>query len=115
MQVPLKLQLLLRTEVPTGVLLCTGYGGVVLMATPFLVPAIALHYGIGLGLTALISTGQLAGFVAGSWGAGKVLQPRRRVFTAAVLVLACANALSALFPCSVSSSHSGSWQALRWG
>lgn len=98
MQVPLRLQLLLRTEVPTGVLLCTGYGGVVLMATPFLVPAIALHYGIGLGLTALISTGQLAGFVAGSWGAGKVLQPRRRVFTAAVLVLACANALSALLP-----------------
>jgi MFS family permease len=97
-QIPLRLQLLLRTQVPTGVLLAAAYGGIVLSAAPFLIPAIATEYRIGLGVTALVTTGQLAGFVAGSWGAGRFLEPRRRVFVGALVTVLVTNALSAALP-----------------
>ena len=98
MQIPIRLQLLLRTEVPKGVLLAAAYGAIVLSATPFLIPAIAEEYDLSLAVTALVTTGQLAGFVVGSWGAGRFLDPRRRVFVAALGVVALTNGVSALLP-----------------
>ncbi len=98
MQIPLRLQLLLRTEVSAGVLLAAAYAAIVLMATPFLIPAIADHYGLSLGVTALVTTCQLGGFVAGSWGSGRFLDPRRRVFVAALGTVLITNGVSALLP-----------------
>ena len=98
MQIPLRLQLLLRTEVPKGVLMAAAYAAVVLSATPFLIPAIADHYDLSLSVTALVTTSQLGGFVAGSWGAGRFLDPRRRVFVAALGTILVTNAISAFLP-----------------
>jgi MFS family permease len=80
------------------VLLAAAYAGIVLSATPFLIPAIAAEYDISLAVTALVTTGQLAGFVAGSWGAGRFLDPRRRVFVGALGIVAATNAVSTLLP-----------------
>jgi predicted MFS family arabinose efflux permease len=97
-QIPLRLQLLVRTEVPTGVLLAAAYAAVVFMATPLLLPAIADEYDLSLGATSFVATAQLGGFVLGSWGAGRFLDPRRRVFTTSLVIVLVANAVSVFLP-----------------
>ncbi len=98
MQLPVRVSLLLNPSVSVGILLATGFGTLVFVSTPFLFPLVSDHYGIGLGLTALIGTFQLGGFVIGSWGAGRHLSPSRRVFFVALLLSVLANLASALLP-----------------
>lgn len=98
MQTPVRLVALLKPSVTIGVLLAVGYSTVVFMSTPFLLPEIASHYGISLGAASLIGVTQLGGFVVGTWGAGRRLQPRTRVFTAALMSAAVANVASATLP-----------------
>jgi predicted MFS family arabinose efflux permease len=98
LQVPLRLQLLVRTEVQSGVLLAAAFAAVVFSSTPLLLPEIADHYALSLGLTSFVATAQLGGFVIGSWGAGRFLEPRRRVFTVSLIAVLITNAFSALLP-----------------
>ena len=65
---------------------------------PFLLPALSHEYGVGLGTASLATAGQLAGFVLGSWGAGRFLEARGRVLGVALGVLAVMNLGSALLP-----------------
>ncbi len=98
MQLPVRVSLLLHPSVSVGILLATGLSTLVFVSTPFLFPLIAEHYGVGLGFASFIGTFQLGGFVLGSWGAGRRLQPTRKVFFFALLLAVVSNLLSAFLP-----------------
>lgn len=98
MQVPIRVSGLLRPAVPFGVLLAVGFSTIVFGATPFLLTLITDEYGVSLVAASLIGVAQLSGFVVGSWGAGRLLQPRRRVFVSALTLALVANLISALLP-----------------
>jgi predicted MFS family arabinose efflux permease len=98
MQVPVRLLRAVRPSEHPGLLLATAYGTAVLSVAPFLLPALADEYGIGLGLASTATAAQLGGFVAGSWGSGRLLLPRGRVLGVALLVALVANGASALLP-----------------
>ncbi len=83
---------------PAGVLTATAVSTVVFAATPFLVRGVAVDQDVDVATVAIISTAQLAGFMLMSWGAGRFLQPRRRVLVIALTLGLLANAASALTP-----------------
>ena len=98
MQSPVRLVYLLRPTVKAGILLAVGFSVLAFVSTPFLMPEIADHYGISLGSASLIGVFQLGGFVIGSWGAGRWLQPRDPVFVGSLLAATAANLASATLP-----------------
>lgn len=98
MQVPIRLVALVRPSVAPGVLLAVGFNTVVLGSTPFLLNLVVDEYGIGLVAASAIGVAQLSGFVIGSWSGGRWLQPRRRVFVAALCLAVVANLASAILP-----------------
>ena len=98
MQSPVRLVYLLRPTVKVGILLAVGFSVLAFVSTPFLLPEIAEHYGISLGLASLVGVFQLGGFVVATWGAGRCLQPREPVFVSALLAAATANLASAALP-----------------
>ena len=67
-------------------------------ATPFLLRPIADEFDVSLGASGWVSTAQLAGFVIGSWTAGRQLRPVRRVFIALALLGFLANLCAAAAP-----------------
>ncbi len=67
-------------------------------ATPFLLRPIATEFGVSLGAAGLVSTAQLAGFVIGSWTAGRHLRPVRKVFVTLALLGFAANLCAAAAP-----------------
>ena len=98
MQIPLRLLVLLRPSVSAGILLAVGFSTFVLGATPFLFDLVSDHYGIGLSMASLIGVCQLGGFVLGSWGSGRWLTPRRRIFILALAIAVASNLISAALP-----------------
>lgn len=78
--------------------MAVGFSTLVFGATPFLLELVTDEYGVSLVAASFIGVGQLSGFVVGSWGAGRVLQPRRRVFVAALSLALATNLLSAALP-----------------
>ncbi|MFP5321554.1 MAG: MFS transporter [Acidimicrobiia bacterium] len=95
---PVRMLAAVRPSEHPGLLLSTAYGTAVLSVAPFLLPALADEYGIGLGLASFATSAQLLGFVAGSFGAGRYLLPRGRILFLALLASFVAHALSALLP-----------------
>lgn len=95
---PLRLALLLRPNVPAGVLVTTAVSTVVFAATPFLIPGVAVDQHVDVAAVGLISTAQLGGFTLASFGAGRLLRPRRRLMVAAVVLGLIANLASAFVP-----------------
>ncbi len=67
-------------------------------ATPFLLRPIATEFGVSLGASGWVSTAQLAGFVIGSWTAGRHLRPVRSVFVTLALLGFVANLCAAVAP-----------------
>ena len=61
MQSPVRLVYLLRPTVQVGILLAVGFSMLAFVSTPFLLPEIADHYGISLGLASMIGVFQLGG------------------------------------------------------
>lgn len=98
MQIPIRLAVLLRPSVAPGVLLGVGFTALVFSATPFLFDLVEEEYEIGLTAASLIGVAQLGGFLLGSWGSGRWLRPRRRVFIAALFVAIAVNLFSSLLP-----------------
>lgn len=98
MQVPVSLLRAIRPQEHPGLLLGTAYATAVLSVGPFLLPAVADEYGIGLGLASLSTALLLGGFALGSFGAGRFLRARGRVLGLAVLAALVTNAASALLP-----------------
>lgn len=95
-QTPLRALGTLRPNVPPVILAATSVSTVVFTATPFLITELADEHGVSTGRVGLISSLQLAGFVIASWGAGRVLRPRRRLMVIAVLIGLIANVSSGL-------------------
>jgi DHA1 family inner membrane transport protein len=98
LQAPVRLLFALRPQVPAGILSATAVSTVVFAATPFLVKGVSIDQGVDVATVGIISTAQLAGFMLTSWGAGRVLRPRRRMMVIAVLIGFVANLASALTP-----------------
>jgi DHA1 family inner membrane transport protein len=95
---PIRLTSIFRLQLPTAIFTAIAVSTIVFTATPFLVPAVADHLGVSVGLAGLMSTFQLAGFVVATWVAGRVLRPRRRVLVAASLGGAASNFVAAVSP-----------------
>ena len=86
MQVPARLLQAPTLAVRPAVLAALASSTAIFTATPFLLRPIAAEFGVSIGAAGLVSTAQLAGFVIGSWSAGRHLRPVRSVFvTLAVL------------------------------
>jgi DHA1 family inner membrane transport protein len=98
LQAPVRLLFALRPKIPAGVLAATAVSTVVFAATPFLVRGVAVDFDVDVAAVGTISTAQLGGFMLTSWGAGRLLRPRRRVMVIAVLLGLLANAASGLAP-----------------
>lgn len=96
MQVPVKLLNAARPSVSPVVLATIGSSTAIFTATPFLLRPLADEFGVTVGAVGLISTGQLAGFVVGSWGAGRYLRPVRWLFITLVMIGVASNLASAL-------------------
>lgn len=98
MQAPLRLLTSLRGSVEAGLLLATAVATATFVATPLILPAVAERFDVGTGTAGLFSAAQLGAFVVGSWGAGRVTEPSRRLFVQALLLLAAANVVSSVAP-----------------
>ena len=98
MQIPVRVLVLLRPSVSAGILLAMAYSTFALAATPFLFDALLAAYDVSLTEASLIGVGQMGGFVVGSWGGGRILAPRRRIFVAALGAAVAANLASATLP-----------------
>lgn len=98
MQAPIRALAAIRPREHPGLLLGTAYATAVLSVGPFLLPAVADRYDIGLGLASLSTAGLLAGFMAGSFGAGRLLQARGRVLGLAVMLSLLANGACVALP-----------------
>ena len=98
LQTPLRVVAALRPHVSPLVIVATAVSTVVFTATPCLITGLADTYSMRPGQVGVISTAQLAGFVIASWGAGRLLRPRRRLVVWAVLLGAVANVVSAFVP-----------------
>ena len=97
-QAPVRLLFALQPKLPAGVLAATAVSTVVFAATPFLVKGVAVDQNVDVSTVAVISTAQLGGFMLTSWGAGRLLRPRRRVMVIALMIGLLTNAASALTP-----------------
>lgn len=95
---PVQVVTLLRPKTRADLLAAAAFSSLVFTATPFLIPATVEDFDVGLGAASLISTAQLAGFVLASWVVGRFFDPSRRLFVAAIVLAALANAASALVP-----------------
>ncbi len=95
---PYRLVTSLRPTVRLGILVAAASSSVVFTATPFLISTVVEDFDVSLGLASMISTTQLAGFVAATWLAGRRLTPTRHVVIGSVIGLTAANALSAVAP-----------------
>lgn len=88
---PFRLLTTLRGSVETGLVLATAVATTTFVATPLILPAIAERFDIGTGRAGAFSAAQLGAFVVGSWTAGRLVEPSRRLFVLCLLVLAAAN------------------------
>lgn len=84
-----------RPHSAPGVLAALATTTAIFAATPFLIPAVATQFGIGLGLAGLISTAQVGGFALASYVGGRRLTPGRKVLVMAELLTALANLVGA--------------------
>lgn len=87
-----------RPQSSPGVLASLAMTTAIFSATPFLVPEIARHFGIGLGPAGVVSTAQVGGFALASFVAGRTLSPSRSILAVAGIVILLGNTMSALAP-----------------
>jgi len=98
MQAPFRLLTSLRGSVEVGLSLAIAVATSTFVATPLILPAVAERYDVGTGTAGAFSAAQLGAFVVGSWGAGRVTEPSRRLFVQSLLLLSAANVVSAVAP-----------------
>ena len=98
MQVPVRLLVAFKPSVAPALLVAIASSTVVFSATPFLLPAIAADRDVSLSVVGWVSTGQLGGFVAASFLAGRLLRPERHVFIIGAVLGVLANLSSAIAP-----------------
>nr|WP_158412376.1 MFS transporter [Ilumatobacter nonamiensis] len=85
-------------SVRPAIVAAIGTSTAIFTATPFLLRPIADEFDVSVGSAGWVSTAQLAGFVLGSWGAGRHLRPVRSVFVALCLIGLVGNLAAAAAP-----------------
>lgn len=96
MQAPFRLLAALRGSTEAGLMMAMAVATATFVATPLVLAGIADRFDVGTGTAGLFSAAQLGAFVVGSWVSGRFVDPSRRLFVQALVVLAIANAVSAV-------------------
>lgn len=96
MQAPFRVLASLRGSTDPGLGMSVSVSMATFTATPLILPSVAERLDVGTGTAGLFSAAQLGAFVVSSAIAGRLLQPSRRLFVAALLALATANLVSAV-------------------
>jgi predicted MFS family arabinose efflux permease len=95
---PVRIFFALRRKPDLGVLAAVVAVSVLFAATPFIIPAVAVDYGVTLGTSGLLSSAQVGGFALTAFVAGRVLRTDRRYLVGGSLAAFVLNLLSAVAP-----------------
>lgn len=85
-----------RPHAPLWLMACGAVVAAVFAATPFLIPEVAVRYGVSNGLAGTISVAQVGTFALTTWLLPRFTAPTPRVVRAAGVALIAANIVSAL-------------------
>ncbi len=96
MQAPVWVSRVARVDTAPGLLIATSVTTAVFVATPVALRDVADRFSVGAGTAGLFSAAQLGTFVVTTWAAGRYLEPSRRRFVVALLILATANLASVI-------------------
>ncbi len=96
MQAPFRLLAALRGSTEAGLMMAMAVATATFVATPLILGGVAERFDVGIGTAGLFSAAQLGAFVVGSWVSGRFVEASRRLFVVSLLVLATANAVSAV-------------------
>ena len=91
MQVPFRLLNALRLHTEIGLVAAMAVAMATFSATPLVLAPLATEFAVSTGTAALFSAAQLGSFVVGSWTAGRVVDPSRRLFVIGLVTLSAAN------------------------
>ena len=95
MQVPFRLLNALRLHTEIGLVAAMAVAMATFSATPLVLAPLAVEFEVSTGTAALFSAAQLGSFVVGSWTAGRVVDPSRRLFVISLVTLSAANVAAA--------------------
>ena len=95
MQVPFRLLNALRLHTEIGLVAAMAVAMATFSATPLVLAPLATEFAVSTGTAALFSAAQLGSFVVGSWTAGRVVDPSRRLFVIGLVTLSAANVVAA--------------------
>ncbi|NDH83680.1 MAG: hypothetical protein EBY65_02050 [Acidimicrobiia bacterium] len=96
MQVPFRLLNALRLHTEIGLVAAMAVAMATFSATPLVLAPLATEFEVSTATAALFSAAQLGSFVVGSWTAGRVVDPSRRLFVISLVTLSAA--LRSSFP-----------------
>lgn len=95
---PVRLFFALRDNPDLGVLAAIVAVSGLFAATPFIIPAVAVEYGVSVGRSGLLSAAQVGGFAVAAFVAGRTLRTHRRYLVGGSLAVVGLNLLSAVAP-----------------
>jgi predicted MFS family arabinose efflux permease len=95
---PVRLFFALRDNPDLGVLFAIVAVSGLFAATPFIIPAVAVEYGVSVGRSGLLSAAQVGGFAIATFVAGRTLRTHRRYLVGGSLAAVALNLLSAFAP-----------------
>jgi DHA1 family inner membrane transport protein len=98
MYVPARLSYALRPGAPPGILVAAAAVAFMFGATPFLIPEVAAHFEVSLGVAGGISVAQVGAFATVNIVLPKLVQPSGRLLVVAGSGLVIANIVSAFAP-----------------
>jgi len=95
---PVRVFLALRESPQLGSLAAVVAVSALFAATPFIIPAVALEYGVSIGRSGLLSAAQVGGFAVAAFVAGRRLHTHRAYLVGGALAASAFNLLSAFAP-----------------
>lgn len=96
MTLPVRLIQAVRPHAPAGLLGGAAVVAAVFAATPFLLPDVSTRLGVPVGVTGLLSTGQVGTFAVAAFLAGRLFRPGRRFHFIGLAIVAVASFAAAL-------------------
>jgi predicted MFS family arabinose efflux permease len=96
MTLPVRLMLAVRPRASSGLLGAAAVVAAVFAATPFLLPDVSARLGVPIGVTGLLSTGQVASFALAAFLAGRLFRPARNFHFIGLGLVAVASFAAAL-------------------
>lgn len=96
MTLPARLLSAVRPQASPGLLGGAAVVAAVFAATPFLLPDVSTRVGVPLGVTGLLSTGQVASFAVATFLAGRLFRPGRKFHFLGLALVGVASVAAAL-------------------